>query len=61
MVFFVVLSLCLRYRVDGVLQDYPDAPGNNLAAAIASRIKLLSHMNIAEERERERERYRTLF
>ena len=43
-------GLHLRYRVDGVLQDYPDAPGANLAAAIASRIKLLSHMNIAERR-----------
>ena len=39
-------GLQLRYRVDGVLQDYPDAPAGNLAAAIASRIKLLSHMNI---------------
>ena len=43
-------GLHLRYRVDGVLQEYPDSPGSNLAAAIASRIKLLSHMNIAEQR-----------
>ena len=43
-------GLQLRYRVDGVLQDYPDPPAANLAAAIASRIKLLSHMNIAERR-----------
>ncbi|MEM9255515.1 MAG: ATPase, T2SS/T4P/T4SS family [Pseudomonadota bacterium] len=43
-------GLHLRYRVDGVLQDYPDAPPANLASAIASRIKLLSHMNIAESR-----------
>ena len=43
-------GLQLRYRVDGVLQDYPDPPAGNLAAAIASRIKLLSHMNIAERR-----------
>jgi general secretion pathway protein E len=42
--------LHLRYRVDGVLQDYPDPPAANLTAAIASRIKLLSHMNIAEQR-----------
>ncbi|WP_189478418.1 GspE/PulE family protein [Halioglobus pacificus] len=43
-------GLHLRYRVDGVLQDYPDAPAGNLSAAIASRIKLLSQMNIAERR-----------
>ena len=43
-------GLYLRYRVDGVLQHYPDPPAGNLAAAIASRIKLLSQMNIAERR-----------
>ncbi|MEH6581975.1 MAG: ATPase, T2SS/T4P/T4SS family [Halioglobus sp.] len=43
-------GLHLRYRVDGVLQESPDAPAANLAAAIASRIKLLSEMNIAERR-----------
>jgi len=43
-------GLQLRYRVDGVLQDAPDTPAANLAAAIASRVKLLSHMNIAERR-----------
>ncbi|MDH3994803.1 MAG: type II secretion system ATPase GspE [Gammaproteobacteria bacterium] len=43
-------GLHLRYRVDGVLQDYADPPAGNLSAAIASRIKLLSHMNIAERR-----------
>jgi general secretion pathway protein E len=43
-------GLHLRYRVDGVLQHYPDPPAANLAAAIASRIKLLSQMNIAERR-----------
>src|SRR5690554_88357 len=43
-------QLHLRYRVDGVIQDMPDAPALNLAPAIASRIKLLSHMNIAERR-----------
>ncbi|MFV8818310.1 GspE/PulE family protein [Haliea sp. E17] len=43
-------GLHLRYRVDGVLQEYPDAPAASLRAAIASRIKLLSHMNIAESR-----------
>lgn len=43
-------GLHLRYRVDGVLQDMPDPPPARLAPAIASRIKLLSQMNIAERR-----------
>lgn len=43
-------GLHLRYRVDGVLQEARDAPAPSLAPAIASRIKLLSHMNIAERR-----------
>jgi general secretion pathway protein E len=43
-------GLYLRYRVDGVLQDHPSPPDLSLSAAIASRIKLLSHMNIAEQR-----------
>ncbi len=40
----------LRYRVDGVLQPHRDPPAAQLAPAIASRIKLLSQMNIAERR-----------
>ncbi len=43
-------GLHLRYRVDGVIQDMPDPPSPHLAPAIASRIKLLAHMNIAERR-----------
>lgn len=43
-------GLHLRYRVDGVLQEQPDSPAASLAPAIASRIKLLSGMNIAERR-----------
>jgi general secretion pathway protein E len=43
-------GLHLRYRVDGVLQEFADPPPLNLAPAIASRIKLLSQMNIAERR-----------
>ena len=43
-------GLQLRYRVDGVLQEQPDPPGAELVPAIASRIKLLSGMNIAERR-----------
>lgn len=43
-------QLHLRYRVDGVISDVSDPPPLHLAPAIASRIKLLSHMNIAERR-----------
>jgi len=43
-------GLHLRYRVDGVIQDMPDPPSPSLSAAIASRIKLLASMNIAERR-----------
>ena len=43
-------GLFLRYRVDGVIQDMPDPPAPSLSAAIASRIKLLASMNIAERR-----------
>lgn len=43
-------GLHLRYRVDGVIQDAPDPPPLELAPALASRIKLLAHLNIAERR-----------
>lgn len=43
-------TLHLRYRVDGVIQDMTDPPALSLAPAIASRIKLLARMNIAERR-----------
>jgi len=43
-------GLHLRYRVDGVIQEMPDPPSPSLAPAIASRIKLLAQMNIAERR-----------
>jgi general secretion pathway protein E len=43
-------GLQLRYRVDGVLQDAPDMPSASQSDAIASRVKLLSQMNIAERR-----------
>ena len=39
----------IRYRVDGVLQS-GNSPPPELGPAIASRIKLLAHMNIAERR-----------
>lgn len=41
--------LRLRYRVDGDLYEVPSPP-KNLQAAIISRIKILSDMNIAEHR-----------
>ena len=43
-------GLHLRYRVDGVIQEVPDPPAASLAPAIASRIKLLAGLNIAERR-----------
>ncbi len=42
-------GLHIRYRVDGVLQE-SELADSNLAAAVTSRIKLLSHLNIAERR-----------
>jgi len=41
----------IRYRIDGVLQDIP-VPGSlkRFQPAIVSRIKILSHLNIAEKR-----------
>jgi general secretion pathway protein E len=43
-------GLHLRYRVDGVIQEYIDPPQASHAPAIASRIKLLANLNIAEQR-----------
>ena len=43
-------GLHLRYRVDGVIQEAADAPQASYAPAIASRIKLLANLNIAEQR-----------
>ncbi|HHX82812.1 MAG TPA: Flp pilus assembly complex ATPase component TadA, partial [Pseudomonadaceae bacterium] len=43
-------GLHLRYRVDGIIQDVNDPPPAAMGAAIASRIKLLAHLNIAERR-----------
>ncbi|BFM21613.1 GspE/PulE family protein [Gilvimarinus japonicus] len=42
--------LHLRYRVDGIIQEDPSPPALSLAPAIASRIKLLARINIAERR-----------
>jgi type IV pilus assembly protein PilB len=41
--------LRLRYRIDGDLYEVPSPP-KNLQAAIISRIKIMSNMNIAERR-----------
>jgi general secretion pathway protein E len=42
-------ELVVRYRIDGVLQRV-DAPPKALAAAIASRIKIMAKLDIAERR-----------
>lgn len=44
-------ELRIRYRIDGVLQEVP-VPGSikRFQPAIVSRIKILSHLNIAEKR-----------
>jgi len=42
-------ELRLRYRVDGVLHD-EESPPSRLQAAIISRVKIMSEMNIAERR-----------
>ena len=42
-------SVRVRYRVDGVLQEGP-APSKHLHAAVVSRIKILSELDIAERR-----------
>src|SRR5206468_7914111 len=41
--------LRLRYRVDGVLYD-STAPPKSLQSAIASRVKIMSNLDIAERR-----------
>jgi type II secretory ATPase GspE/PulE/Tfp pilus assembly ATPase PilB-like protein len=43
------LELQIRFRLDGVLEKRPSPP-KHLQPAITSRIKLMSHMNIAETR-----------
>src|SRR5207245_9271373 len=41
----------IRYRIDGVLQDVPvPATIKQFQPAIVSRVKILSHLNIAEKR-----------
>ncbi|HEY8965629.1 MAG TPA: GspE/PulE family protein, partial [Candidatus Methylacidiphilales bacterium] len=39
----------VRYRIDGVLQEMPDAP-KKLQGSIISRLKIMSKMSIAEKR-----------
>jgi len=44
-------ELRIRYRIDGVLQDVPvSAQINRYQPAIVSRVKILSHLDIAEKR-----------
>src|SRR5438128_12317184 len=42
-------NLRVRYRIDGVLFD-AETPPRRLQAAVTSRIKIMSEMNIAERR-----------
>jgi len=42
-------SFHIRYRIDGVLHDM-ESPPKNLQAAVISRIKIMSKLNIAERR-----------
>src|SRR2546425_714209 len=42
-------ELKVRYRIDGVLHDV-EAPARRLQAAIVSRVKIMSKLNIAERR-----------
>jgi len=45
------MKLRIRYRIDGVLQDVPvPAQIKRFQPAIVSRVKILSHLNIAEKR-----------
>jgi general secretion pathway protein E/type IV pilus assembly protein PilB len=44
-------ELRIRYRIDGVLQDIPvPAQVKRFQSAIVARVKILSHLNIAEKR-----------
>ena len=44
-------GLCIRYRIDGVLHPQPVPPEiNRFQAAIISRLKIMSRLNIAERR-----------
>ncbi len=44
-------GLVIRYRIDGILQPQPTPPEiNRFQAAIISRLKIMSHLNIAERR-----------
>jgi general secretion pathway protein E/type IV pilus assembly protein PilB len=44
-------GLRIRYRIDGILQTQPLPPEiNRFRSAIISRIKIMSHLNIAEKR-----------
>ncbi|MBM3902849.1 MAG: type II/IV secretion system protein, partial [Verrucomicrobia bacterium] len=44
-------EFCIRYRIDGDLQEIPVPPSlKRFQPAIVSRVKILSHLNIAEKR-----------
>jgi general secretion pathway protein E len=50
-------TLTVRYRIDGILYDMYQVP-KQLAAAVASRIKVLAELNIAEKRSPQDGRFR---
>lgn len=41
--------LCVRYRIDGLLQE-AESLSSHLKAAVVSRVKIMAHLNIAERR-----------
>jgi type II secretory ATPase GspE/PulE/Tfp pilus assembly ATPase PilB-like protein len=45
----ITKATSIRFRMDGVCQDYLKVP-NSMARAILSRIKIMSHLDIAERR-----------
>lgn len=46
----VAQGLSVRYRIDGVLEDIADVPGQALAQQAISRLKVLAELDIAEQR-----------
>nr|WP_226491127.1 GspE/PulE family protein [Hydrogenophaga taeniospiralis] len=43
-------GLCIKYRIDGVLDEIKQIPGKELAEQVISRIKVIANLDIAERR-----------
>jgi len=43
-------GLCIKYRIDGVLDEIKQTPGKELAEQVISRIKVIANLDIAERR-----------